>query len=222
MKNLHQYINSSIGKKQIIASTGLLLIGYVVFHLAGNLLIFAGPETFNVYAKKFADLRPWLSIVEGGLAAIFIIHMLVTALLIIENINARGKNYKIIKPPTRRSLATRLMPYTGTLILVFVIIHIRDFTLIDHHGPLSIMSDGKSYGLYGVVYNTFRDPTHSCFYIVAMMAVGLHLSHGMQSFMQTFGFVTDKNRKCIQWTSGVIALLVAYGFSSIPVYVLLQ
>src|SRR5437762_707474 len=114
-----KYFNSSIGRKQIVAFTGLLLILFLIGHLAGNLLIYGGPQLYNTYAEKLAGLRPGLYLIEFGLLAVFVIHMWVTALLVFENIQARGTGYAVSRPVGERSWATRLMPYTGTYILIF-------------------------------------------------------------------------------------------------------
>src|SRR5262245_62520383 len=103
MNSLHSYLNSSIGKKQVVAMSGLLLIVYVIGHLAGNLFIYGGPEAFNGYAKKLAGLRPALNFVEFGLLLIFVIHLYVTALLVLENLRARPTRYAIEKSKQDRN-----------------------------------------------------------------------------------------------------------------------
>jgi len=221
MDLLITYFKSSIGKKQIVAVTGLFLVLFLIGHLAGNLFIYAGPEAFNHYAKKLADLRPGLYLVEAGLALIFFIHMWMTAVIVIENRLARPVGYAMIQPVGKRSLATRLMPVTGPIILAFVVWHLLDFTFSDHHGPLSVLADGSSYGLYGVVYNAFSDPVHSALYVVAMIAIGLHLSHGIQSFVQTLGFDHPRYMPAVQKFSNGVAIFIAVVFSSIPVCILL-
>lgn len=222
MSASQQYWTSSIGKKQVVASTGLLLILFVIGHLAGNLLIYLGPEAFNGYAEKLRHLRPGLYVVEVGLLAVFVVHMWFTALVVMENYAARPVRYSVNAAVGERSWGARLMPYTGTVILAFVIWHLLDFTFIDHDGPRSVLSDGKSYHLYGVVYNAFSDPLHSAFYVIAMAAVGFHLSHGIQSFAQTFGFSHPTLTPIIKRMSAALGVIIAVAYSSIPVYVLLQ
>ncbi|MDO8580785.1 MAG: succinate dehydrogenase cytochrome b subunit [Candidatus Omnitrophota bacterium] len=222
MNSLSTYFTSSVGRKQIVAVTGLLLILFVIGHLAGNLLIFLGPEAFNNYAKKLAGLRPGLYLVEVGLCFVFVVHFFVTGVLVYENYLARNTQYGVNAAKGQRSWATRLMPYTGTLLLVFVLYHLWDFTFIDKHGPRSILADGNSYGLYGVVVNAFADPGHSTFYIAAMMALGLHLSHGVESFIQTFGFNHPHYTPMIKTFSHIFALVISFTYSSIPVYILLN
>ena len=222
MSNISEYLNSSIGRKQIVATTGLLLILFVIGHLAGNLLIYLGPDAFNGYAKKLEHLRPGLYFIETGLLFIFVIHMYFTALLVLENIQARSVNYAQYRPRGQRSLATRLMSVSGVFILCFIIWHLMDFTFADKTGPRSVLADGKSYALYGVVYNSFTDPIHGLLYIIAMMCLGLHLSHGVQSFAQTFGFSSPQYTPAIKKISNWFALVMALGYSSIPIYIFLQ
>ena len=222
MCNPLELYKTSIGKKQIVAVTGLLLILYVIVHLAGNLLIFAGPAVFNGYAQKLASLRPALYVVEVGLLFIFVVHIWTTAVLVIENYGARGQAYAVYKSRGERSLATRLMPYTGTFLLAFVAWHIFDFTLIDHDGARSILLDGKSYGLFGVVYNSFLSPLHSALYVLAMFCLGLHLSHGVASCMQTTGFNHPHYAPAVKRISNYFAFFVTVGYSLIPVSVQLN
>jgi succinate dehydrogenase / fumarate reductase cytochrome b subunit len=216
-------LKSSIAKKQIVALTGLLLILYLIMHLAGNLLIYLGPATFNGYAETLAGLRPWLYVIEVGLLLIFVIHVYVTVLLVLENIQAAGgvMRYKVANSKGDRSWATRLRVYTGLFIFAFVIWHLIDFTFSDRTGARSIIGH-KSLGLYGVVYNSFLNPVHSLLYIVAMACVGFHLAHGVQSCVQTFGYNHPKYSPMIKNAGNWMGFLTAVGFSSIPIYVLLS
>ena len=220
MDEILKYFKSSIGKKQVVAATGLALILFVVAHLAGNLIVYLGPDAFNAYAKKLAGLRPGLYFAEVGLAGVFLIHMWFTALIVLENINARPKRYSVMHVSEKRSVAAQLMPYTGTIVLAFVIWHLLDFTFIDKHGIRSVMMNGQSYGLYGVLHTSFANPVHSCLYIIAMAAVGLHLSHGVQSFCQTFGFGSPKFTPVIRCFSDWFALLVFIAYGTLPVYIM--
>ena len=122
MSTFFTYFKSSIGRKQVVATTGLLLILFIIGHLAGNLLLFLGPEAFNAYAKKIEHLRPGFYFVEAGLCGVFLIHILFTATLVLDNIKARGdKRYAVAKAVGERALATKLMPYTGLILFSFII-----------------------------------------------------------------------------------------------------
>lgn len=216
------FAKSSISKKQVVAATGLFLILFVVAHLAGNLYIYGGPEAFNGYAKKLAGLRPGLYFVEAALLAVFLVHLDATARLVLENLRARPVGYRQAPGVAAGSFASRLMPWTGAAIVAFVIWHLLDFTFSDQHGPRSILSDGRGYGLFGVVYNSLGDPVHCVLYIAAMLAVGTHLSHGIQSFIQTFGLVPERRFSAVRRISNGLGIAVALAYSSIPVYVQLS
>lgn len=220
MDTCAEFYRSSIGKKQVVAVTGLLLNLFVIAHLAGNLLIFLGPDVYNSYSKKLTSLRPGLYVVEFGLLWIFLVHLYTTAILVLENIKARGTTYSVSQDTGSRSITARLMSYTGSVIFAFVLWHLLDFTFVDQHGPRSILADGKSYGLFGVVYNSFLDPVHSLLYVIAMIAVGMHLSHGIQSFFQTFGYNHPRYTPCIKRSSEFIAFVITIAYSAIPVAVL--
>ena len=211
--------NSSIAKKQTVAITGLLLIFFIITHLGGNLFIYAGPDVFNSYAHKLHSLGPLLLIPRVILAIIFLLHIFVIHILVIQNIKARGglKRYAVDQAVGKRTLAERIMRWSGLYILVFVIFHILDFAAADQHGPRSILY-GHSYGLYGLVFNSFKDPVHGLLYIIAVFFLGMHLSHGVQSIVQTSGF-RPKWARMFQKCSDYFAALMVIGYSSIPIYV---
>lgn len=213
------FLDSSIAKKQTVAITGLLLILFIIVHLAGNLFIYGGPEIFNSYAPKLRSLGHLLLLARVILLVAFMTHIIVTIILIIENIKARGgfKRYAIDQAVGQRSLSEKLMPWSGIYIFVFVIFHILDFSAADQQGPRTFLY-GKSYGLYGLEFNSFRDPVHALLYIIAVCFVGLHLSHGVQSVVQTFGF-HPKWFSAIKKGSNLFALIIVLSFVSIPVYV---
>jgi len=212
-------LSSSIAKKQTVAITGFLLIFFIITHLGGNLFIYAGPAVFNSYAHKLHSLGPLLLIPRTLLFLIFLIHIFVIHILVIQNIKARGglKRYAIDQAVGKRSLGERIILWSGIYILVFVIFHILDFAMSDQHGSRSFLY-GKSYGLYGVVFNSFRDPVHGLLYIVAVFFLGMHLSHGVQSIIQTSGF-RPKWAHMFQKCSNYFAVIMVTGYSSIPVYV---
>ncbi len=221
IKSFRHY-QTSIGRKQIVATTGLLLILFICGHLVGNLLFFGGPDLYNGYAAFLAKLRPGLYVIEGILALIFLTHILVTYFLVYKNMTARPVGYKMVSHKAERSFAAQIMPFTGTIVLAFIFYHLWDFTFTTHEGPQSILADGKNYGLYGLVYNSFKDWMHSTFYIIAMASIGFHLSHGVESLCQTYGFNHPKYISRVRLASNLFGILVGWGFSSIPVYVLIK
>jgi succinate dehydrogenase / fumarate reductase, cytochrome b subunit len=213
-----EYISSSIGKKQIVAVSGLALILFLIFHLSGNLLLYKGPEAFNAYADFLQSLGNIKYIGRIGLIVLFVTHMFFTFLVVKENIKARGKRYDVSKPVGKRSLATKLMPLTGTFILVYLAVHLLDYTLADHHTVAS-MVNGEDLGLYGLVLNSFQETWRVVFYVLAMGAIGMHLVHAIQSVCQTFGFNHPVYSKIIKRVSLVLGVMIAVGFASIPLFI---
>lgn len=217
MRGITVFPKRSIARKQVVAATGVLLLVFVFFHLAGNMYIFSGPEKFNGYAAVLKKLRPWLYFLEAGLALLALVHIYVTVTLVLENIRARGQRYAVYRSVGQRTLGSRLMPFTGSAILLFVLLHIWDFTFANFGARSAI--DGDDYGLYGVVYNSFRDPLHCMAYVVAMLALGFHLTHAIQGAVQTFGLGDPRYMPAIRLLSWLIGFVVAVLYITVPVLI---
>jgi succinate dehydrogenase / fumarate reductase, cytochrome b subunit len=213
------WLNSSIAKKQTVAITGFLLILFIIVHLGGNLFIYGGPRAFNAYAHKLHSLGTLLVIPRALLLIIFLIHIYFIYILVLENIIARGglKRYAVDQAVGKRTLAERIMAWSGLYIFVFVIFHILDFAWTDQHGPRTFIH-GTSYGVYGLVFNSFKDPVHGLLYIIAVWFLGMHLVHGVQSITQTYG-IRPHWETFIKKFSDYFALIIVLGYCSIPVYV---
>lgn len=210
---------TSVAKKQIVAVTGVFFIVFLLGHLGGNFLIFKSPAAINHYAEFLKSLRPGLTVVEAFFGLVFLVHVLFTAALVIENRRARGaQDYGMRKTVGDRSWATRTMPYTGTLILVFLISHLLDFTFARHDGAACVLK-GQDMGLYGLIINTFSDPVQAGFYSVVMFAIGFHLSHAVQSCFQTFGIYHNRYTPLVRLISLGIGLFLALAYSSIPMVI---
>ena len=210
---LRKYLSSSIGKKQIVAVTGLWLILFLCFHLTLNMLIFLGPEAYNFFPEKAKETGLLLRFIEMGLASVFLIHIFFTFLVVIENFKASSNGYAVQNSWTDRSLATRLMPYTGTIILIFLLIHVCDFVIFHHNIDVSIYGPG----MYGVVKYRLSQPLWAIGYMVVMFAVGSHLAHAIQSVFQSFGFYHSYYTPLIRKVSTVIGITFAVLFCMIPI-----
>jgi len=218
---LKAYLSSSIGKKQIVAITGLMMAMFLITHLSGNLLMFKGPQALNSYSQMLHDLGGILWVARIGLLGAFVAHFSFTIALVIQNRKARGQSYSTSVNKKTRSFTARLMPFSGGILFAYIVIHLLDFTFTDVT-VVNAMVNGEFLGLYGLVYNEFMNPFDSLFYIVAMMSVGFHLTHGIQSVMQTYGFNHPVYTPLIKKISVVLGSVIAVGFSSIPVYVLIH
>ncbi len=209
--------------------TGLVMIGFVVVHLFGNLLIYAGPEVFNSYSEKIHELGALLWVARLGLIGSFVAHVWLTLLLVRENRAARPQGYEVDDPKGDRKFAAAVMTYTGLFIAAFLLLHLYDFTFGSKTGPQSVIDaagTGESLGLFGLVWNSFKlsDPigwVRVPIYILAVSCLGAHLSHGIQSVFQTFGFHHARFTPIIRKASVAIGAIIALAFALIPIYVMM-
>ncbi len=215
---LKKYLSSSIGKKQIVALTGLAMVLFLLAHLAGNLLIFKGADAYNAYAAALKEFGALLWVARLGLIAMFFIHFVFIFLLVKQNRQARGVQYSEPLHANTRSLSTKLMPVSGTILLAYIITHLMDFTFT-HSNIANATVCGDYLGLYGLVVNHFSNPFGSLWYVIAMFAVGFHLTHAVQSVAQTFGWNNSKYTPFIKKTSVVVGIGIAAGFAAVPIYV---
>lgn len=202
---------SSVGKKILMAVTGLCLIGFLAVHLLGNVMAFAGAEAFNGYAAKLHSLQPYLTVFNIGLATLGLVHLVVGVILFFENLKARPKRYKVYQNPGGRTFGSRTMPYTGGLILIFIIFHLLKFTFVDK----SITP------IYQQMAATFANPIWVVMYVVAMVIVAVHISHGFWSLFQTFGINSPRYMPLIMKLGLVITLVFGIGFGVLPIYLLI-
>lgn len=220
LKRFLTVITSSIMKKQAMGISGLLLCGFLVTHLAGNCLIYAGPEAFNTYGHLLVT-NPAIYLAEAILALIFLTHIGLAAKLTIENKIARPNNYYMRQATGRGStLASSTMPITGLLILAFLILHIIQFKFgpyyeVTHDGV--VMRD-----LYRLLIEYFSSPIAVAWYVFCMLALGLHLSHGFWSAFQSIGFNHPKYMPALQIAAKIFGVLITIGYSALPIYCYLQ
>ncbi|MEE2670920.1 MAG: succinate dehydrogenase cytochrome b subunit [Bdellovibrionota bacterium] len=216
MMTTHNYFTSSIGKKQIMALTGFGLIGFTLTHLAGNFLILVGADAFNVYAYKLTS-NPLIYVAEAALAGMFLGHVVLAVLLKLENMAARPKSYFTkVKTGRGETLASSTMPYTGLVLLAFIIIHLLNFKFGTNYDTTV---DGVAMrDLYKTVVEYFANPLYVAWYVFAMLCLGLHTSHGFQSMFQTWGLNHPKYTPAIQTISMAYGVFVAIGFSSLAIF----
>lgn len=210
---------SSVAKEFAVAITGIMLVGFLFVHMAGNLLIFAGPETFNAYPEKLRSMGALFWGARIGLIAAFVIHMTLATKLAKAARKARQSRYEGQQFVGRKSPATRFMVLTGIILLCYLILHLWQFTLTAHHGPRATIGD-VDLGLYGVVWNTFANPAWSLLYILALCAVASHLSHAIASVVVTLGVLSEAGTAKAEIAAKLVAVVLFVGFASVPVYVM--
>lgn len=202
---------SSIGKKLMMAVTGLCFCLFLAGHLAGNLTIYGGSDLFNAYAENLHALGPLLTVVEFVLLFMAVVHVLTGSFLFYGNVRARPQRYVKKKRAGGRTIGSATMPYTGFFMLFFVILHLLNFTFIDKAGQTS----------FQIVSNTFSNPAYVIFYMFAMAVVGVHISHGLWSAFQSIGANHPKYMPVISVVSVVFSLIIGAGFGVLPIYITL-
>jgi len=225
MTSFATFAGSSVGKKVLVAITGLLLFGFVIAHLLGNLTLLIPDEgrSFNEYAYKLEGLlHGWLiRIFSLGLAAIFLAHAIyaVTAAWL-DKRRARPQRYAMVKNAggkSRKSLASISMIVTGPIILAFVIWHVSKFKFADH--PLVTYDGVVMKDFYTLVVEAFKNPLITVVYMAVMVLLGTHLWHGVWSAFQSLGWNSDRHIKCLTRLSIAAAVVLAAGFLALPPYI---
>lgn len=217
---------SSLGRKYIMALTGLGMFAFVVGHMLGNLQVFIGPESINRYGAFLKSLGELLWVARIGLIVLVVLHIWSAITLSRENKAARPVAYANYNP-TVASYASRTMLMSGLIIASFVVYHLLHYTALVKEINLtgvdfSQLHDEKGrHDVYRMIVTGFKNPFVSLFYIVGMVLLSLHLSHGVSSLFQSLGL---KGRNYKQWIDGfakLIAVVLLVGYCSIPVAVLL-
>ena len=215
-----RYFKSSIGKKQMVAVSGIALVLFLIAHVLGNLNMFIGPKAMNDYAYMLHNLGGgtivWIA--RAGLLTMFLLHFGLVINLIIMNKRARAQSYAMPLHKKTRSIFTKFMRFSGLVLFLYIIFHLIDYTFTPHT-DLNSTVRGEYMGLYGHVYNSFLNPLRSIWYIFSMCAVGMHLIHGIESVVQTFGFRHPVYTPLISKLSWLIAGIIVIGFSSVPIFV---
>ena len=201
-------IKSSVGKKLLMSITGLSFCAFLAGHLGGNLTIYGGKEMFLSYAEHLHSLGVLLKFAEWGLLTFALIHVITGLTLFYQNYRARPTRYQTNKRAGGRTLGSATMPYTGILLLLFVIMHLVNFHFADKTDTT----------IFAIVNRAFDNPIYVLIYTAAMIVAGIHVSHGFWSAFQTLGANHPKYMPFIQTLSLVFAVIVTVGFGALPIY----
>jgi succinate dehydrogenase / fumarate reductase, cytochrome b subunit len=215
-----RYFSSSVGTKLLIGITGLLLFVYLVLHLAGNALIFAGPDTFNDYSHRLIS-NPLIIPIEIGLALVFVLHIVKTIRMILANRAARPVTYQkkaYAGHTSRKSFASSTMIASGLLILLFVLVHVKQFKYGSYYQTVSA---APIRDLYRTEIEVFRNPLWVAFYVIATIIVGLHLRHGIASGFQSIGIDHPLYTRRLTIWGTILAIVIGGGLGLIPIWVYL-
>ena len=207
---------TSIGKKVLMALTGLMLSGFIVGHLLGNLTIFFGPDLINSYAHHLMELKPLLWVARITLLGLVTIHIVTAICLTIKNKKARPVDYAKKENQTT-SVGARTMAMTGMVILAFIIFHLMHFTFRVTHPEISNSLDAHGHrDVFKMVVMSFQRPELAFGYVAALTLLFLHLSHGLWSLFQSLGLLGERSLPIAKKISCAIAFILYLAYISIP------
>ncbi len=205
-------ITASVGKKLLMALTGIFFIKFLLIHLIGNLTIYGGDEYFNSYVEHLHSLGPIITAFEFIMLFFAVIHISTGLLLFFQNIGARPFNYAVNKNGGGRTIGSSTMPYTGIFILIFLIFHLINFHFVDKTNTT----------VFDIVSNAFANPIYVAFYVIAVAAASFHVSHGFWSAFQTLGLNNVKYMPCIKKIGVAASILFGIGFGFLPIYMFIM
>lgn len=236
MNLFRNLFSSSIGRKFLMAVTGLVLVGFVTGHLVGNLQIFGHPDQINGYAHFLQGLGPALWGIRLFLLACVAIHIWAAVVLTMESKAARGPTAYGVKKWLRASVASRYMRMSGFVVLAFLLYHLAHFTVgivgadtfKSNLAHVTLSHDVREFGIplatagtevhdvYSMVFLGFANPFVSLFYIIAVGLLSLHLWHGTESLFQTFGWRNGKWEIGLRRVVALYCILYFLGNLAIP------
>ena len=211
------FYNSSIGKKIITGVTGLGLSLFVLFHVAGNLTLFAGSEAYNQLAHFLDSLGILLYIVEFTLLGLAIFHVIVGVNIRLNTLKARPVGYSQIKSigePSKQSVSSRSMLITGAILLGFLVLHLSTFKFGAYYS--TVINGVEMRDLSSLVIEKFRNPIYAFGYAGVMIMLGFHLRHGIWSAWQSIGVLNSKISPAVYAIALVLAVSIATGFIALP------
>lgn len=215
-----QFLKSTVGRKYLMGITGLVWMGFVLGHMAGNMLIFVSADAFNSYGHAIVSNKILLYGSEAILICALIVHVFCAITLTLQNRAARDTKYAVaINGEKGTTWASRYMAVQGSLVLAFIILHLITFKYGTHY---ETSVDGVAMrDLHRLALEVFQIPGYVAWYVACLVLLMFHLSHGAASILQSFGILERKMQAGIKKTAWAYAIVVAAGFLSQPLYVFL-
>jgi succinate dehydrogenase / fumarate reductase, cytochrome b subunit len=215
MKKVISFYQSSVGKKILMSLAGLFLCSFLVIHLTGNLALFKndGGEAFNHYSEFMAH-NPIIRSTEIILVVGFVLHIFLGTILWFKNRAARPHKYSSYKLSDNTPLASRITMLSGSIVLFFLVVHLKQFFL-----PSRLLGETN---MYKLVLEAFANPFYDLFYLVALVLLAYHLKHAFQSAFQTLGLRKGKYIVLFDAVAVIFWLLIPLGFAAMPIYFFLS
>ena len=210
---MNNFLNSSLGRKVVMAATGLFLCVFLIEHLYGNVLLYAGDggEAFNEYSHD-AVRSIIIRIIEVVLFVAIVLHVLQAILLTRQNAIARPVKYAVTKVNETSTWFSRNMGITGSIIFFFIVVHLYQFFV-----PYRIAGLENGETVAGKVAEAFTNPYYAGLYIISVMFLSFHLNHGFQSAFQSIGLNNKKYSSIWKMAGTGFAALMGFGFGSFPI-----
>ena len=223
MSWITQTFSSTIGRKLLVAASGLFLIIFLIGHVSGNFLLFKddGGRAFNEYTE-FMTTNQLIQIVRWLTYFTILLHIFITIALTIRNRSSRPVGYNVTKPGANSPWTSRNMGILGTLIAIFLVIHMGNFWYKMKFGDIPYVtyeSRGTIRDLYSVVLFSFSNLWYTILYVVMMVFLGLHLAHGFRSAFQTLGWKHRKYTPIVEKVGYAFAIIVPLLFAIMPIYI---
>lgn len=225
MVPLKQLFSSTVGRKYLMGASGLALVGFILVHLLGNLTLYLGSsEPMNTYSARLHSLGLGLVLMEIGLALTFIVHIVAAVQVTMSAKSARPHGYAELKSkggPTKNTMTSRNMIVTGLVLLLFLIVHIKQFRFGPgiEDGYTASVDGVMVHDIYRVVVETFSDLKWVVFYSGTMLFLGFHFRHGFWSAFQSLGVINPRWSKPIHFLGLITAFFLVVGFFFMPIYI---
>ena len=211
-------LKSSVGRKILMAVTGLIMVSFIGVHLLGNLSLFVGADALNAYAEKLQSLGPIVWIFRLVMLSVLVVHVGFGIILTMENNSARPISY-MQKVNEKASFSGRSMIITGVVILVFIVIHILHFTGHFWIPNVDTLIDASGrFDVYSMVLLGFSKIAFVLMYAIAMACVFLHIFHGIGSFFQTLGLASDKTLDYVGYFGKLVSFVLVIGYFAVIIY----
>jgi succinate dehydrogenase / fumarate reductase cytochrome b subunit len=208
-------MKSSVGRKILMAVTGLILVSFICVHLLGNMSLFVGADAINAYAAKLHSLGPIVWIFRLVILAVFAVHVAFGIALTMENSNARPIAY-MQKVNEKSTFSSRTMIVTGAVVFFFIVMHILHFTghfWVD--GVDTLVDATGRFDVYTMVVQGFGKISFMLAYAIAMACVFLHIFHGIGSFFQTLGLANDKTLDYVGYFGKLVSFVLVIGYFAV-------
>lgn len=228
MSSLLRILTSSVGKKFVMAITGLAWVFFLITHLLGNLALYrADGSHYNRYSHTLVSLGWILWVAEIGLVVLLVGHVVTAVRLKMLNRSARPTNYVAIGTkggPSKKNLSSMTMIFTGLFLLGFIVWHVLQFKFGPsiEQGYTAVVDGQEMRDLHRLVIEVFHNPIWVVFYVFGMVLMGLHIRHGFFSAFQTIGVAGNKISRTTQRLGVILALVLSVGFLFIPIWIFFE